>query len=143
MPNIGTLLKSEIERISKKAVRQETGAIKSASNNARKQLSALRKQVLQLEKELAALRRAKPRSTPEEPGEAASNIRFSAKGLRSLRGRLGLSAEDFGSLLNVSGATIYSWEREHTSPRSAQRKALAELRPIGKREALARLLPPA
>ena len=61
------------------------------------------------------------------------------KGLRSHRARLGLSAEEYGRLVGVSAQTIYSWERQTSTPRAAQRASLAAVRGLGKREAHARL----
>ena len=66
-------------------------------------------------------------------------MRFVAKGLRSLRTRLGLSAGDFGTLAGVSGQSIYNWESGKAVPRKSQLAALASLRALGKREAAARL----
>ena len=72
-----------------------------------------------------------------EPADAPT--RFSAKGLKSLRARTGLSAADFGRLAGVSGQSIYHWEAGKTTPGAKQRAALAALRGLGKREALRRL----
>ena len=58
---------------------------------------------------------------------------------RTQRRRLGLSAEDYGKLVGVSGLTIYNWEHGKTRPRPAQFAAFAALRNIGKREAQKRL----
>ena len=66
-------------------------------------------------------------------------MRFVAKGLRTQRGRLGLSAAQFGTLLGVSAQSIYNWEHETAHPRGEQLAKLASLRGIGKREAEARL----
>ena len=66
-------------------------------------------------------------------------MRFVAKGLRSQRSRLGLSAAEFGKLLGVSAQSIYNWEHEVAHPRSEQISKLASLRGLGKREAAERL----
>ena len=68
-----------------------------------------------------------------------TQTRFVPKGLRSHRARLGLSAEDYGRLAGVSAQTIYSWERETSTPRAEQRASLAAVRGLGKRETHARL----
>jgi transcriptional regulator with XRE-family HTH domain len=61
--------------------------------------------------------------------------RFVAKGLISLRKRLGLSASDLAQLLGVSMQSIYNWEHKKASPRKEQVMAIASLRLIGKKEA--------
>ncbi len=140
MSNVASALKSEISRLSKRVVRQHVAPVQSATAAHRKQLGSLRKQLLELQRQVSALQRAAEKTRPpaEAPAEG-SQVRFSAKGLRSLRKRLDLSAEEFGKLVEVTGHTIYSWESEKSSPRSKHLPAIAELRNIGKREARARL----
>jgi len=139
MPNIGTILKTEISRVSKRDIRAQLRPIQAASSAHRKQLAALKKQVQQLERQLAALMRGSKKTNPAAEVEEEAKFRFTAKGLRSLRGRLGLSAADFGRLLQVGGQTIYNWENGKTSPRRAQVPVIAGLRKLGKRELKVRL----
>jgi DNA-binding transcriptional regulator YiaG len=138
MANIGSLLKAEITRLSRKEVRSLTEATRTASAQHRRYIAALRREVTQLQQQLALLqKRLKvPSASPSAP---AKPVRFVAKGLRSHRDRLGLSAEDYGRLIGVSAQSIYNWEREAAQPRQAQKAALATLRGIGSREARARL----
>ena len=79
---------------------------------------------------------ARPEVSPEA---SAKPMRFSAKGLQSQRGRLGLSAIDFGKLLDVSAQTIYNWEHEVARPRGEKLGKLGALRGIAKRAAGERL----
>jgi len=139
MPNLASALKGEISRLSTKAARQHVAPVQSASNALRRQVSELKKQLRALERQVAALKRQGARTRPDLVPEDESNVRFTAKGLRSLRNRLGLSAEEFGRLLDVGQQTIYNWESKKTQPRRAQIPAIAALRTIGKREARARL----
>ncbi len=139
MPNLSAVLKSEITRLSKKAAKQEVGPVHSAATALRHQLAALKKQFLLLQRELAALKKASAKSVPVSEPEDGAKHRFTAKGLKSLRSRLELSAEDFGLLIDVSGQSIYKWEQGKSVPRKANIPAIAELRTIGKREATARL----
>lgn len=140
MTNIGSVLKSEITRLSKKVVKEWAGPIQSASASHRRQIAALKKQVTELEKQVQRLAKVAGREKAAvAPEESNGAIRFQARGLRSLRARLGLSAEDFGRLISVSGQSVYNWEAEKTVPRLAQVKAIAALRSMGKREVTARL----
>ena len=140
MANIGAMLKEEISRLARKTLNAELEGLRKASAGYRKDIAALKRQVAALERGRAALEKRVGRTAPE-PGktEGESNVRFSAKGLKTLRARLGLSAEDFGRLAGVSGQSIYNWERGTTVPRRQQVLALAGLRGLGKREAVARL----
>ena len=65
--------------------------------------------------------------------------RFSAKSVSAQRKRLGISANDFGKLVGVSGVTIYAWEQGRSRPRKAQIQALGLVRTLGKTEARAKL----
>lgn len=139
MANIAVLLKDEIVRLAKKTVRQEVEPVRSATALHRQQLASLKKQVTSLEREIARLRKSVATQTAKEPPAADGRVRFVAKGLKSLRTKLDLGAEDFGRLVGVSGQTIYSWEAKKTSPRTEQLAALQKIRGIGKKEARARL----
>lgn len=139
MSDIAGLLKSEIVRLSKKVIREYLGPIQSATTSHRRQLAAVKKQLIALEREVAQLRRAAKANASAPAAKETSNIRFVAKGFRTLRARLGLSAEELGQLLGVSAQSVYNWENKKTVPRREQVAAIAALRGVGKREIRARL----
>ena len=64
-------------------------------------------------------------------------VRFVAKGLRSQRDRLGLSAEGLGKVLGVSAQSVYNWESGKARPRQEQIAKLSHLRKVGKRQVTA------
>jgi DNA-binding transcriptional regulator YiaG len=143
MPNIGVVLKTEIVRLSKKTARTYVQPLHSSVAAHRRSLAAMKRQIAAMEKEIARLRRAGSKVTGPARSAAAADdnaepggatLRFQARGLRSLRSRLGLSAEDFGKLVGVSGQSVYNWESEKTVPRRSQLHSLARLRGLGKRE---------
>jgi DNA-binding transcriptional regulator YiaG len=138
--NIASILRSEIVRLARKEVRNETQALKKAASNHRSEIAALKRRVQELERQLR--RHAKTASAPRQLHDGASEsqkIRFSAKGLATQRKRLGLSANDIGLLVGTSGQSIYNWERGQNRPRASQLPAIAGLRALGKKDALARL----
>ncbi len=140
MPNVGAVLKEEIARLSRKELRRQLGGMKKASAQYRRHIAALRRQIGSLERQLSELRtRVLERASNAATATAATQTRFMARGLRSHRARLGLSAEEYGRLVGVSAPTIYSWERKMSTPRAEQRTSLAAVRGLGKREARARL----
>ncbi len=61
-------------------------------------------------------------------------MRFRAPGFASLRKRLGLSAQEMGRLIGVTGQTIYAWEAGKSRPRASQLETIARVRKLGKRE---------
>jgi DNA-binding transcriptional regulator YiaG len=142
MPTIGALLKQEIVRLSRREARKELRGTKSVSAQHRAYIAALKRRVAVLERQVAVFGRAasaRPQEAPE--AGAPAKVRFVAKGLRSHRARLGLSAAEYGRLAGVSAQSVYNWELGHATPRPAQTKALAALRVVGKREARRRLEP--
>ena len=140
MPNIGSVLKEEIIRLSRKESRSQIDPTKRATIRQRREVAELKRQVAQLARQVALLSRktlGAPAVVPaDDNGKPA---RFSAKGLRVQRERLGLSADGLGKLLGVSAQSIYNWEHEKAHPHAEQLSKVAALRGIGKREAKARL----
>lgn len=140
MPNVAAILKEEIVRLARKEIKREQVATRKFIARQRKDIADLKERVAALTREVGAgARRQRAAVAQEAAGEDGPRVRFSAKGLQSLRARLGLSAGDFATLVGVSAQSVYNWEHENSAPRAAQLAALASLRKIGKREAQARL----
>lgn len=140
MPNIASALKEEIARVARKEIRKETEGLKKASAQFRAEISTLKRRIADLEKVAVRLSRTAgiEKKTKADPDQAP-RVRFSAKGLASLRQRFGLTAADMGALLGVSSQTIYNWEAEKSSPRQKQLEAYATVRGLGKKQVAARL----
>ena len=141
MPNIASILKSEISRVARKELRGETAGLKKAVGAYRSEIAALKRRTQALEQQLRRLSKAGARAAPAaaDGDGAAETRRFSAKGLASQRRRLGLSAADCGLLVGASSQSVYNWEEGKVRPRAAHMPAIAALRTLGKREATARL----
>src|SRR6266550_3631268 len=141
MPNIGALLKQEIVRLARKESHAEVQATKKASALHRRHIAELRRQVTTLKRQLALLQRRTPdgsQTTGTKVGP--QKLRFVAKGLKSQRSRLGLSAADYGKLVGVSAQSVYNWEQGNARPRPEQLTLVAALRSTSKREAQSRLI---
>lgn len=140
MPNIAAILKSEISRVARKEVRGEIASLKKAVVAHRSQIAALKRRTEALEKQLRHLGMISAKRAPAVENEVPSDAqRFSARGLASLRRRLGLSAADCGLLVGASSQSIYNWEEGKVRPRAKHLPAIAALRALGKKEAAARL----
>lgn len=137
MPSIATVLKSEIVRLARKELKRELVTLRKQVTAHRSALAALKKQVADVERQTKQSARATKGNRVAPPKVSAG--RFSAKGLKSLRAKLGLSAADFGRLAGVTGTTIFNWEAEKAHPQRAQLEALQGLLGLGKRAAWARL----
>jgi DNA-binding transcriptional regulator YiaG len=142
MPNIATVFKEEIARLARKEVRRETASLKKAAAAHRGDIAKMKRRLQTLEQALKRAQKQRAREAPAasngaDGGDAA--LRFRAKGLASLRERLGLSARECGLLLGVSGQSVYLWESGRARPSAKHLNALASLRKLGKREVAARL----
>lgn len=145
MPNIATVLKTEISRIARKEVRTETESLKKAVAVQRSEIANMKRRVYELERQLKALSKAAGRSVVKASAVAAESegdvegLRFRAEGMASNRKRLGLSAAEFGLLVGATGQSLYSWEQGKSKPRAKNLAAIASLRGIGRREVARRL----
>lgn len=138
MPNVASVLKEEIARIARKATRAELDSMKATNARYRSEIVELKRRFAALEGELKRLARSvSARRDHQHVGEDAGKLRFRHDGLSSHRRRLGLSAAAFGTLIGVSGLTIYNWESGKTKPRASQLPAIAAVRKMGKKESAA------
>ena len=140
MPNIAAVLREEIVRLARKEIRRQTNVLRKASVQYRRDIAEMKRRVSDLRRKVSPLEKQVLKSAPSQPAETeAEHVRFTAKGLRSQRKRLGLSAANYGKLIGVTGQTIYSWEGETSRPRKQQVARIASLRHLGRREVYARL----
>jgi DNA-binding transcriptional regulator YiaG len=141
MANLAAALKDEICRLARKEIKSQVASTKKAVTQYRHEIASLKRQVQEQEKRIAFLEAQERKRLDDQPSRkpALAKARFSARSVKAQRDRLGLSALNYGRLVGVSAKSIYDWEQGTARPREAQREALAVLRGIGKREALAKL----
>jgi len=140
MPDVASVLRDEISRLARKETRQQVGPLKKITSELRRTVSTLKTEVTALQRKVNFLEKQEKRRLEVAPKESAGKaVRFSPKWVKADRQRLGLSAKDYGALVGVSSLTIYSWESGKSKPRAERLAAWAEVRGIGKREAVRRL----
>ena len=144
MPDVGSVLKEEIQRLARREIRTSVDPLK-------KQVVALGRRLREAERTIAQLQRSTQKAVeavsdqtgaivPETNGAGEGRpIRISAASVIKHRQRLGLTQREMAGLLGVTPATVIRWEHGHNSPRGAGREAFARLREMGSREAQARL----
>ena len=139
MPNIASVLREEIIRLTRKEFRQQMEPLRKQLLAQRKIIASLKSDVDTLQRGIKALAKGARKSGQLEgdPTAPTTRARFSASGLRKLRDRFGLSREAFAPLLGVSSQTIYSWEQGGTRPRPEVIQKIAILRGLTKRQVLA------
>jgi len=139
MSTFANQLKAEIARISKKEARSESVQLKKSSTQYRSDIAALKRRLAALESMVGKLhKQAHKEAKTVEPAESGGR-RCRVGGFASLRKRLGLTANEMGVLLGVSGQSVYKWEQAKARPRASQLAAIAALRKMGKREVAERL----
>lgn len=144
MPNVAQLLKAEMSRLAKREVKAGVAGIRADNIRLKKSNADLKRRIAQLEKDNKRLVAAEDRRLKEAPQvapEKAEKARITAKGIRSLRKKLGLSQAKFAQLLGVSTQIVQVWEKKEgaLNVRDTARAAILSIRSIGAREAQARL----
>ena len=140
MPDVAAVLRQEIQRLARKELRQQLTPLKKTTTELRKRLSDAQREIGALQKAVRTLEAEEARRLTEAPEpDPDTKLRFSPKWVAADRKRLGLSADDYGRLIGVSGQTIYAWERGVSRPREESLAAWAAVRGIGKRAARQRL----
>lgn len=144
MPNLGSLLKDEITRLSRKVIKSEVSSLRKASAHYRSEIAALKRRISGLEQQLRRVSKsAKAISPPalEESSARTGSIRLSPAGLAKHRVRLGLTLKEAGALMGASALTVSRWEKEGSGvvPRGKSLLAIAAYRKLGRREARAKL----
>lgn len=140
MKKLTDALRSEISRLAKKEAKAQIASLKTASASYRREIAELKRVVGRLQRRLDYVEHQERKRARRPPSpKLAEGVRFSPKGLRSHREKLGLSAADYGLLVGLSAQTIYSYERGKSKPRPSQLAKLIAVRGLGKREAQRRL----
>jgi DNA-binding transcriptional regulator YiaG len=140
MPNLSSVLRSEIARLARREINSATTTLQKQSAQYRRDIAALKRQVADLNRRLAFVEQQEKRRIEKAPStKDADGARYSPKWLAAHRKKLGLSAADYGKLVGVSQLTIYNWEQGKTMPQQAQIAKWAAVRGLKKREAQKRL----
>ena len=138
MSNVMQELKSEITRLARKEAKQIVAPVKKASANYRGLIAGLRKQIDALQSDVAALKRAAPKTEKVLAAAQEPQGRFwiTGPGVKALRTRLGLTQKQFAGLAGVSSQAVVNWEahRGKVNLRKAAAGKLQGLRGMGKRD---------
>jgi DNA-binding transcriptional regulator YiaG len=144
MASFAKVLKTEVQRIVRReiaqltaAMRREAAALKKAQVNSRRRIAALEKQI---QSKVSAAQRGENAALAADGAPDA--VRVTAKVLKSLRRRLGITQAELASLLGVSAQVVSIWENKKGRVQirnSVVRAALNALRQQKKADVCARL----
>ena len=146
MPNIVHVLKEEIRRLAKKEAKALTSKLKKDMVKLKKSNVAMRRILKQLDRDSGLLLNAEKRRCQSQQNAPViapekSRARVTAKGIRAMRKKLGVSQAGFAKLVGVSSQMVLIWEHKDGALRVKEntRAAILALRGIGAREAKRRL----
>lgn len=136
-------LKTEVVRLARKEIKQELAQVKKVNATQRGLIADLRRQVAALQKELNALKKAVPSQKKAilEKQEPRGRFWITGKGIKNLRGRLGLTQAQLAKLAGVSVPAVVNWERNKgkVNMRKAPAGRLQAIKGLGKKKAAALL----
>ncbi len=134
MAKIESVIKLEIIRLARRALRSTFLPIKREVRQMRVKLSGLSRGIASLNRTAKELRleEAKPKleATPEE----VKASRLTAERIRGLRKKLGISQREMGIITGASLTAVVSWESGKFKPRGDKKAALVALRKLKKRD---------
>lgn len=140
MPNLASVLKSEIRRLARREAHILNAELRQIVKRERAKATGLRKQVVALEQSLKRLGRAKPAgASAQAPADDSPRLRWRKDTISVLRRRHDLSQQALAKLLGVGLNTVWSWEKGRSTPRRGQLVAIAALRSASKPELMERL----
>src|SRR5436309_3025020 len=136
MPKIELAIKAAIDRGARRHIRQVATPMRREVRRLRHLVAGLRRDVTGLKTTAAQWERMADRRpwTAAVSDEAAKAARLSARLIRKLRTRLGLSQAALGRLVGVTGAAVVEWERGRARPSGERRKAVVALGGLGRRD---------
>ena len=128
MPNIQQLLSDEIRRLARKEVKLMLEPIQAKMSELRKTVAELKRLVKTQEKNAPAPA-AGNNAAPKE-----RQVRISGERVAKLRARLDLTQSEFADLIGVNRISVSHWELGKNTPGDAQKRKIAAVRDMGKRE---------
>lgn len=136
MANIQQLLNDEIRRLARKEVITLEKELKSQLVELRRTVAEQTRRIKALEKTLAATAPAAVAAPPREAetAESSKSVRVTAQRIIQWRTKLGLKRTQYARLLEVSPLSVAHWENGKSTPRESQKKRIAMLRDMGKKE---------
>jgi DNA-binding transcriptional regulator YiaG len=147
MSTLAQTIKDEIRRISRREIsralsnfRKDHVALKKRLAEQKRRIFTLEKENRELSKKLGAF--SQDQRATSAPKPEAEHIAVYARGIKSLRRRLGLSQTDLAMLVGVNRTSVALWEKKSgkiTIRKPEVRKMLMELKGMKKAEVAARL----
>jgi DNA-binding transcriptional regulator YiaG len=147
MSTLAQTIKNEIRRISRREIglalsnfRRDHIALKKRLVEQKSRISAIEKEIKELSKKLSAFSQYQRIAAGSEP--EAEQVAVYARGIKSLRRRLGLSQNSLATWIGMNRISIAHWEKKSgkiTIRKPEVIKMLTDLKGMKKRDVAARL----
>lgn len=143
MPNLSQVFKAEISRISRHEIKTAFKPLHQSTISLKKTIIDLKRKIASIEaanKQLLSFQKKQEPQLQVKPVEM-EKARITAKTIRKLREKLGLSQAEFGKLIDVSITHVFNMEHKQGRLRfrGDTLKNILAIKGIGKREAQKRL----
>ena len=137
MANIAKVLREEISRLARKELRVSVARLAKDNARLKRDAADLKRRVAELERDSRILKKRAADIKVAVPDDELGRMRVTGSLVAKLRERLGLTQDELGSLLGVSGQMVYQYERREGKLRlrNETKLALVRVRRMGKREA--------
>ena len=132
--DIKQALYDEIRRLARKEIRIALAPMQETVGALKKQVAEQKRQIAALEKCSAPAAAATVAPVASENDAQGKSVRINAAGILRLRNKLGLTQGEFAKVLGVAMHTVSVWEQGRRVPRKAQKVRICALRGMGKRE---------
>jgi len=145
MSDIAKVIKEEIRRLARKEARAATAGLRKDSAALKRAVADHKRRIAKLERDnrglvIEANRRRK--EAVQVTDDEVESARITAKMIRAIRAKLGLSQAQLAQLLGVNSQTVYQWEHKQgrLSFRGNAKAAIVEVRKLDRKEAQKRLV---
>ncbi len=129
-------VRSEITRLARKELRATVGPLLKETRELKRTVARLATVVAKLDTDAArrAERQAGRKRWLEVAGDEVRTARMSARAVKNLRKKLGISQEKLALLAEVSPGSVAVWEQGRAKPTGKNKAALVALRKLGRRD---------
>lgn len=129
-------LRAEITRLARKELRATVGPLERNVRQLKRRVAQLSKIVARLD-ESAAKKTQSQLAVKVQLKAARSEVetaRITARVIKNLRKKLGISQEKLAALLDVSPGAVAAWEQNRVRPGGKNKAAIVALRKMGRRD---------
>lgn len=124
----------EVRRLARKEIKRELSSLRESILFCRKTITELNRRVKVLESVLVEVPEPSKDSVTAETLSRPVSCHLTPEKILKIRMKLKLTQQEMAKLLEVSQFSVSNWENGKSKPRLGQKRKIAALRNMGKRE---------